>query len=98
MVPDCIAALVGIARWIPDDVCIGAQFVRSFNRRVQYNSRRSPHDFLHQHDVGFDPVNRCLDQHRIMYRCQKFDAVSCRKNAGNPQDISAGCLHWPVAQ
>ena len=70
MVPDCIAALVGIARWIPDDVCIGAQFVRSLDRRVQYNSRRSPHDFLHQRDVGFDPVNRCLDQHRIMYRRQ----------------------------
>ena len=92
MVPDCIAALVGVARWMPDDVCLGAQFVRSLDRRVQYNSRRSPHDFLHQRDVddGVRTYDGTLSGHwpdRFLRAVQKeLEEVERREREFNKTD------------
>jgi len=39
---------------------------------IEYDTRGTSHDLLHKRDVGLDPLDRRLDQNRIVNRRQQF--------------------------
>ena len=52
---------------------------------------------LHERDVGLDPLDRRLDQHRVVHRRQQAQAVPGGPDAGNPQNVGAAALNWKIA-
>ena len=49
-------------------VFVGAQLVRARSVGIEHDPRSPPHNFLHQRNIGFDPLDWRFNQHRIVYR------------------------------
>ena len=89
--PDGIAAAVGVAVRVADDLGIRAQLVPA-----QHDPGGPAHQLFHQRDVGLDPLDRRLDQDRVMHRGQQAQAVPIGPDAGDPQNVGAGALYWKI--
>ena len=56
------------------------------------------HQRLHPLGVGFQLVERSLNQHRVVDRCNDLDACFYSETAGQPQHFCAVGLHGEVPE
>ena len=86
LTPDLGAALVAVPLGVADDLGVGSQLVRAVGAGIENDPRRPPHDLPHQRHVRLDPLDRRLDQDRIVNWRDQLDPVPRRQDAGDPQN------------